>query len=901
MDLRAIDRSRWPALSPLLDELLDLPQAERPARLAAIGADDAERAADLQALLAREASLDAQGFMAGPALPPPPGLAGQTLGAYTLERELGRGGMGQVWLARRTDGRYDGQVAIKLLQSGLLGHGDAARFEREGRILARLDQPHIARLIDAGVGGDGRQPYLVLEYVDGEPIDRHVKQRDLPLSQRLQLVIDAAEAVAHAHARLILHRDLKPSNMLVRADGQLKLLDFGIAKLLDEPARGGAGELTRQAGAAFTPSYAAPEQLQGNDVTTATDVYALGVLLYELLGGGHPTAGTATSPLERLQAAVQQVPRPLSEQVQRAGGADAARRARALRGDIDTIVAKALKKDPAERYLNAAELAEDLRRALAHEPIAARPDSWAYRSGRFVRRHRMGVAVATLAVGAVLAGAGVALQQAHAARAQRAQAEGLLEFMLGDLRKRLQPVGRLDALDAVGERALAYYAAQDAADLDAESLGRRARALHLIGEIAERRGQLAEAEQRFTEAARSTAVRLARAPDDGERLFDHAQSEYWVGFIARRRGDLALAEAAMQRYVDLAGRLAQVAPTRPDKPDWLLELPYAQQNLGVLQLEQGRSAQALVWLDKAAQALGGVAHGSLERVLAQGRALGWAARARENLGDLPGALQAQQTRLAALGQLAEGLQDGGDVRYNRAVALSEMAGLHLALGRPLDAVQTAVQATDILQVLARRDPGNLDWVAQTGMARLDHAQALMALGQRGQARDEVEAAERVLAPLWATDPGKLYWHIKVRGMLLVVRARVTGLTPDLQRRVADAVATADAAEAAGRRLDLDQSRVLAMLHVLQGDQAAEAGQQDPARRAWQSAAQRVAVRAEGGDPAAMVVLAHAKVRMGDVQGATGLSEKLDSTPYRHPLWADLRQRLEPGKGAGSRP
>ena len=182
---------------------------------------------------------------------------------------------------------------------------------------------------------------------------------------------DAAEAVAHAHARLILHRDLKPSNMLVRADGQLKLLDFGIAKLLDEPAQGAAGELTQRAGAAFTPGYAAPEQLQGEEVTTATDVYALGVLLYELLGGGHPTAVDATTPLQRLQAAVERVPLPLSQQVLRAGGPDAARRARALRGDIDLIVAKALKKHPAERYANAAELADDLRRCLAHQPIAA--------------------------------------------------------------------------------------------------------------------------------------------------------------------------------------------------------------------------------------------------------------------------------------------------------------------------------------------------------------------------------------------------------------------------------------------------------------------------------------------------------------------------------------------------
>ena len=901
MNSRAMDRSRWPVLSPRLDELLDLPPAERAARLAAMRVDDAGLAAELEALLAQEARLDEQGFMAGPALPPPPGLAGQTLGAYTLERELGRGGMGQVWLARRTDGRFEGQVAIKLLQTGLLGHGDASRFEREGRILARLDQPHIARLIDAGLSSDGLQPYLVLEYVDGEPIDRYVQQRNLPLPLRLQLMIDAADAVAHAHARLILHRDLKPSNMLVRADGQLKLLDFGIAKLLDEPGRGDAGELTRQAGAAFTLSYAAPEQLQGGEVTTATDVYALGVLLYELLGGGHPTAGAATTPLDRLQAAVERVPRPLSEQVLRAGGADAARRARALRGDIDTIVAKALKKQPIERYANAAELAEDLRRNLAHEPIAARPDSWAYRSGRFVRRHRVGVTVAALALGAVLAGAGVALQQAHEAGAQRAQAEGLLEFMLGDLRKRLQPVGRLDALDAVGERALAYYAAQDASALDTESLSRRARALHLIGEIAERRGQLAEAEQRFTEAARSTAERLARAPDDPERLFDHAQSEYWLGFIARRRGQLAQAETAMRRYLDLSTRLQRLAAGRPDKPDWPLELPFAQQNLGVMQLEQGRAAEAQASFETAAAGLRDITSRRPELALTHARAQGWVARARENQGDVPGALQAQVVKLEILQRLGGGNADHSDARLAWAVTLSEMAGLQLALGQPEAAAQAATEAGPVLQRLVDRDPSNLDWVAQAGLARLERARALAVLGQRVAAQQEAETAERLLAPLWGSDPAKLYWHVRVKGVLLGVRAAVNGMSAPLRDELARYIGAAVTAEAAGRRHDVDQSHVIATLQLLHGDELRAQGQDAQALQAWQAVAGRMQTRSDARDPAAMVLMGHAKLRIGDAQAAATLSEKLNNSPYRHPLVADLRRRLELASGAVSRP
>ena len=338
--MHGIEPARWAALSPRLDELLDQSEGERAAWLAALRAQDAALADELEALQARLQGLDARGFMSAQALPAPPGLAGQTIGAYRLEREIGRGGMGQVWLARRTDGRYEGAVAIKLLQGGLLARGEAERFAREGRILARLDQPHIARLLDAGVTTDG-QPYLVLEYVDGEPIDRYVQRHEPPLAARLALMIDAAEAVAHAHARLILHRDLKPSNMLVRADGQLKLLDFGIAKLLDEQAGGAAGEVTQRAGQAYTPRYAAPEQLLGQDVTTATDVYALGVLLYQLLGGGHPTGKPDGTPLDELRAAVETEPRRLSDQVGRGNEPGARRRAAELRGDIDTIVARA--------------------------------------------------------------------------------------------------------------------------------------------------------------------------------------------------------------------------------------------------------------------------------------------------------------------------------------------------------------------------------------------------------------------------------------------------------------------------------------------------------------------------------------------------------------------------------
>lgn len=881
--------ARWRELSPYLDELLDLAPPARAARLQALAEGDAALADDLRALLAEHEVLDAEGFLEAGALPAPAGLAGQAVGAYTLERLLGEGGMGQVWLARRTDGRFEGQVAIKLLRGGLRGGADRARFAEEGRILARLDHPHIARLLDAGVGA-GDQPYLVLEYVDGEPIDRHLQRVAATPEQVVALMIDACDAVAHAHARLTLHRDLKPSNMLVRHDGQLKLLDFGIAKLLDRPD---AGALTERVGAAYTPRYAAPEQHQGQDVTTATDVYALGVLLYELLGGGHPTAEDGANPLEELRAAVEREPRRLSEQVRRRGGA-----ARRLRGDLDTIVARALAKQPAARYANAADLAEDLRRWRDHQPVLARPDGWLYRSAKFVRRHRVGVGAAAVALTAVVGGAAVALLEAQEAQARRRDAEGLIEFMLGDLRQRLQPVGRLDVLDAVGTRALAYYEGQDLASLDADALGRRARALHLIGEIAERRGQLDEAARRLDSAAAATALLLERDPADAQRLFDHAQSEFWIGFVARRRGDLAAAETAMRRYVALADRLAQAAgPDAP--PEWALERPYAQQNLGVLLLERGQVPDAIAQLAAAAEGLQAVAraHPALSDGLPV--TLGWLARAREAAGDLPGAVAAREASLQVLAQPAPGVPDSVN-EYDRALALVELAALRLSLGDAEAAQRSADASIGLLQALARRDAANLDWAGQLGLAHLQRAEALAALARPDEAAADVARAGEVLAPLWGTDPDKRYWHVKVRGLWLVARAMLAPPDPGLRAELDAWLAATARSEAARGPLDGEQQRLVAHVLLLRGDAAQAAGEADPAARDWRQAAAQLAARAAGGDLMAQALLAHAHWRLGDAQAAARAADKLATTPYRHPLHADLLRRLGPAGKVGPR-
>jgi serine/threonine protein kinase/Tol biopolymer transport system component len=317
--------------------------------------------------------------------------------------------MGSVWLAERNDARFERKVAVKFLKIALIGRAGEERFKREGIILGRLAHPNIAELIDAGVSHAG-QPYLVLEHIEGEHIDSYCDQHRLGIEARIRLFLDVLEAIAHAHANLVVHRDLKPPNILVRHDGQVKLLDFGIAKLLQDEDQPGTTLQTLEGGRAMTPEYAAPEQLTGAAATIATDVYALGVLLYVLLTGFHPAgAGTHTHP-ELVKAVLDVEPACPSDIVAPTKGTaditsrNAAQRAttpdglsRMLRGDLDTIVGRTLKKNPQERYASVSALADDLRRYLSHEPIMARPDTIAYRTAKFMRRRRRSVTAVLVA------------------------------------------------------------------------------------------------------------------------------------------------------------------------------------------------------------------------------------------------------------------------------------------------------------------------------------------------------------------------------------------------------------------------------------------------------------------------------------------------------------------------
>ncbi len=561
----------WPRLDRLLDRLLDLPEEEAQRELAALSAEDRPLRSRLEVALA--AARGASGPLARPAAeswaplladepPERPAMApGTRLGPWEIEGVLGRGGMGIVYAVRRADGAYDQTAALKLLAASADEPSARLRFLQERQILARLEHPAIARLLDGGVAPDGR-PWLALERVDGVPITTFADARRLPIENRLRLFLAVLGAVDFAHRNLVVHRDLKPSNILVTGAGDVKLLDFGIAKLLDSAVDEPASTRTRF-GAPLTPQYAAPEQVTGGAVTTATDVYALGLVLYELLAGARPYRVDSGSALAIERSIVATDPKPPSGAARNAAGVALERSTtpeqlvRRLTGDLDAIVGKAIAKQPAERYASADALRRDLEHHLAGRPIAARPESLAGRARRFARRHRVGVAATAALAVALLAGLvalGYALLQSSARLAEAQRAEAIQAFLLG-LFSEIDPeraLGREVPLRTVVDRG----AARLASELRDQPRA-RAELLLTLGTIYRRLALYPEAERLLDEALAVTRG------EHGERSVETARVlgalgdlHYWRDDYARalelQRRALAIFDAGGERLRDEA-------------------------------------------------------------------------------------------------------------------------------------------------------------------------------------------------------------------------------------------------------------------------------------------------------------------------------------------------------------
>jgi tetratricopeptide (TPR) repeat protein len=618
-ELIAMPSDRWIRLQSLFEAAVRLPPAERRAYLDEACPDDPELRQRVLDLLEHTGSSEQSDFLVSPIAASVRDLAGtaagsrlgERVGPYRLTAELGHGGMGTVYLAERADAEYEARVAIKFVRGAFAAPELVRRLRTERQVLAGLQHPGIARLLDGGTAADGT-PYLVMEHVEGEPIDAWCEARQVDLPGRIDLFLKVCTAVQYAHQALVVHRDLKPSNILVQADGTPKLVDFGIAKLLD-PTEGDGGEVTATIGM-MTPSYASPEQVLGKPVTMATDVYSLAVVLYRLLTGRPPFDLGDATPAEILRRVTADEPRRPSQ-------ATTDRHvARALAGDLDTIILKALRKEPERRYGTVAELVDDIRRHLNGRPVLARRETFGYVAGKFVRRHRAALAGLT---GVVLLVGGLTVfytrrlsEERDQARAAAARAARIVAFLKGVFLEASPDVQQGQVLTA--PQLLARGVSQIDSGLAAEP-ATQADLKNVVGDVYRGLGMYDEARKQLEGALRiwqrshlpedtvladiysnlSTVTRVAgdyvaadsfaQKGTDLMRRLVGTENVAYAGVLnnlaeaKRVRGDYAAAETLYRQ--DLAIRRRILPPVHPDIEESL-------NNLALLLLAEGKYAQA---------------------------------------------------------------------------------------------------------------------------------------------------------------------------------------------------------------------------------------------------------------------------------------------------------------------
>jgi non-specific serine/threonine protein kinase/serine/threonine-protein kinase len=712
---------RWRRIKDVFSAAVERPPEAHEAFLRETCGDDAELRQEVASLLA--ASRDAGVFLSRPILGPlagagleEPGHEGRRIGPYRILGIAGQGGMGLVYRAVRDDDVFQKTVALKLVHGGA-GPGHLQRLARERQILARLQHPNIATILDGGTT-DAGQPYLVMEFVDGQPIDAYCNTRGLATRQRLGMFRTVCEAVHYAHQNLVVHRDLKPQNVLVTADGQPKLLDFGIAKLL---AAGVDPDLAPTATLMpmMTPAYASPEQVRGLPVTTASDVYSLGVVLYELLTGRRPYVAPDES-LEELLRAVRDTEPPLPSVAVRTatpGPTQPRSLSSELKGDLDTIVLKALRKEPERRYLSAQELAEDVRRHLEGLPVLARSDTLGYRVSKFVARHRAGVTAAVLLLASLLGGLGATVWQWRRAEANRLRAEkrfadvrSLANSFLFEFHDAIITLpGSTAARQLVVDRAVTYLdgLAQDARH-DVGLRRELAVAYQRLGEaqggigdgnLGDTRGALASYEKAL--AIRRT---LVVSPGDAADVEGLAHLEIKLSRVVGAAGDWPRAEemarAAAARLQALAGATGT---------DLRGKLASVHHQLGYIQARRGNESAALE---------------SLRVAVATGRAYSDAHPSdrggRANLARVESELlerlqrRGEHREAMELGRSArtilEGLVEGepNNARYKRDLvyALNVGSGAVEAAGDPAEANRQRRRALELSEALVAAEPAN---------------------------------------------------------------------------------------------------------------------------------------------------------------------------------------------------
>jgi serine/threonine protein kinase len=728
--MSTLSPGQWQEISPYLDHALSLPEEERHAWLESFRVEKPELAEVLQQLLEEHRALADEHFLESVPVRVAGGLSllDQKIGAYTLISQIGIGGMGSVWLAERNDGRFERRVAVKFLQFAMTSGVSRERFKREGKILGKLTHPHIAELMDAGVT-QGGEPYLVLEYVDGRRIDQYCDLCKLGVEARIRLFLDVVSAVAHAHANLIVHRDIKPSNVFVRSDGQVKLLDFGIAKLLAGDANPDATLLTIDGRGAMTPQFAAPEQVAGGAITTATDVYALGVLLYLLLTGQHPAGQRVHSTVELVKSIVDsEPPQPSNTTTSPEGKELAEKRSstpeklrRQLRGDLDTIVGKTLKKSPAERYASATALADDLWRYLKHQPISARPDTIGYRAAKFLRRNRTVVTLTAttiaLVIGSLSAGLYVANRERRIAEHRFAEVRQLsnkfialdndLRGLPGSTQVRMRIVtDSLQYLNSLGSGVPVDK------DIALEIAYAYVRVAHAQGDpTSPNLGQFTEAEASLNNAEKFLDPILAKDPQNQRALFIATTIAHDRMNLADTRGDRV---EELKDAADTTSLVERFMNTHPVGQHDLYSMRYFYVNVAGAYYA-GREFDKVILYSQ--RALDIPVPGSRENAL-RGGILESLAAARWQSGDLDDALKTEHESIHF--EQAEAAGGHASLRINLANGY-DLEGMILgradaepSLGRSREALADFQKAWDIGEDLASKD--SVDYLGRHNVA-----------------------------------------------------------------------------------------------------------------------------------------------------------------------------------------
>lgn len=731
--------NRWQEVKSIFDAALEREPAERQAFLDTSCAGDSALRSEVAALL--EALADAGSRFDTPIVATDP-LLDRQLGQYRILRRLGAGGMGAVYLAARSDDQFRRLVAVKTIHPELMDEHTLRRFENERHTLAALEHPNIVRLLDGGTTEDGI-PYLVMDYVEGQPIDEFCREHSLSTAERLDLFLPLCAAVHYAHQNLVVHRDLKPVNVVVTPAGVPKLLDFGIAKLLRPEYAAGAVGLTRTSARPMTPEYASPEQILGRPVTTASDVYALGVVLFTLLTGRHPFEGRTKSSYELERAICETDPGKASESAPK-------ELARQLRGDLDTIILTAMRKEPQKRYASAERLAEDIRRYRQGQPVVARGDSLAYRAGKFIGRHKAPVCASILATVLLVALAVSDYRDRLRAEQRFHSLRDLANFTINDLDKTLRTNGVTEARAQVVTQASAYLdgLAKQAKGDDALEL----EVLNGYLKVADVQGNLFGNNTGQQSAAGATAAKALAVAE---------------GLARRHPADTAIRAALLtshEKLADIAGsgsdaighyrKALELAGDDPIvKFRILSKTAHVQQDTDVsaaLQSYRGCEAAARDWL---------------ARTPSDSKARRALAFAKENGGWY--GLLAGETNNAerlvreaiALYEEAAGPKPGAPARRNIAIAYKRLAEIQKRTGNAKGALENCRRSLSASEALHTEDPGNVLYGIDVAQEKVLLIDLLLTGGNRAQAHAETIRAVAYLKPLTQSNPPNRYYLV----------------------------------------------------------------------------------------------------------------------------------------------